>query len=119
MDVRRAMRKDTSCWEALLADMQSVRGQSKVYDAFVQRLPALVEGMLEDEFLARPASEALSRAIQGAELLRHSTPEVIDVFMATRLGGSAGSWGAMFGTMGAAVSKAQADTIVDRAQVMR
>lgn len=119
MDVRRAMRKDASCWDALLAEMQSVRGQSKVYDAFVQRLPALVDGMLEDEFLARPASEALSRAIQGAELLRYSTPEVIDVFMATRLGGSAGSWGTMFGTMGAAINKAQADTIVDRSQVMR
>ena len=41
--------------------------------------------MLEDEYLARPASEALARAIQGAELIRHSTGEVIDGFMATRL----------------------------------
>lgn len=119
MDVRRAMRKDAGCWEALQAEMHSVRGQSQVYDAFVQRLPALVGGMLADEFLARPASEALARAIQGAELLRHSTPEVVDVFMATRLGGAVGSWGTMFGTLGSAMNKAQADTIVARAQVVR
>jgi putative acyl-CoA dehydrogenase len=103
----------------LQVEMHSVRGQSQVYDAFVQRLPVLVDGMLEDEFLARPASEALARAIQGAELLRYSTPEVIDVFMATRLGGAVGNWGTMFGTMGGAMNKAQADTIVARAQVVR
>jgi putative acyl-CoA dehydrogenase len=35
-----------------------------------------------------------SRALlQGAELLRHSTPEVIDVFMKTRLGGGMNSLG--------------------------
>ncbi|MOA26979.1 hypothetical protein D3C78_1478140 [compost metagenome] len=81
----------------------------------MQRLPQLVDAMLEDEFFARPASEALARAIQGAQLLRYSTPEVIAVFMATRLGGATGSWGTMFGTMGVAMNKAQADTIVARA----
>jgi hypothetical protein len=39
--------------------------------------------------------------------------------MTTRLGSTPASWGAMFGSMGASVSKAQADTIVDRAQVVR
>ncbi|MDB5856563.1 MAG: acyl-CoA dehydrogenase [Ramlibacter sp.] len=115
MDVRRAMRKDAACREALLQDLHAVRGQHKAFDAFVAGLGPLVDAMLDDEFLARPASEALARAIQGAELLRHSTPEVIDAFMRTRLAGGS----AMFGSLGAAVGKAQADAIVDRAQVAR
>jgi putative acyl-CoA dehydrogenase len=57
--------------------------------------------------------------VQGAELLRHSTPEVIDVFMKTRLGGSANFWGAMFGTLGSGVTQVQADKIVERARVER
>ncbi len=54
--------------------------------------------------------------MQGAELLRHSTPEVIDVFMKTRLGLGAG---AMFGALGPSISKAQTDRIVRRANVVR
>lgn len=119
MDVRRAMRKDPACRDALLEEIHSVRGQHKLFDAFAAHLAPLVDGMLADEFLARPASEALARAIQGVELLRHSPPEVVDAFMTARLGGAPGSWGAMFGSLGASVSQAQAHTIVDRAQVVR
>jgi putative acyl-CoA dehydrogenase len=117
MDVRRAMRKDAACREAVLAELRTARGQHRAFDAFVDRLDPLVEAMLEDEYLARPASEALARAIQGAELIRHSTPEVIDAFMSTRLNDGAGHWGTLFGTMGTTVRQAQADAIVDRAQV--
>lgn len=117
MDVRRAMIKDPNCRTALLADVRAVRGESRHFDAFVDGLDVLLDRMLGDEFLARPASEALARAIQGAELLRHSTGEVIDGFIATRLTGSAGSWGTLFGTLGPAISQVQADAIVDRAQV--
>jgi len=72
---------------------------------------------MEDEFLARPASEAMARAIQGAELLRHSTPDVIDAFMSTRLTAVAAGSGALMGTLGQSVSKAQANRIVKRARV--
>jgi putative acyl-CoA dehydrogenase len=77
----------------------------------------LLDEMLTNEFLARTASEAIARAAQGAELLRHSTPEVIDVFMKTRLGGSVNCWGAMFGTLGSGVTRA--DKMVERARVKR
>ncbi len=66
-----------------------------------------------------PAAEAIARSLQGAELLRHSTPEVIDVFMKTRLGGTVNCWGTMFGTLGPGVRQAQADIIVERARVTR
>ena len=42
-------------------------------------------------------TEAMARALQAAELLRHSTAEVIDIFCSTRLGG--GNGGGTFGTL--------------------
>jgi len=119
MDVRRAMRKDPSCRAAVLAELHDVRGQHRRFDEFVAQLGPLLDAMLEDERVARLASEAIARAIQGAELIRHSTAEVIDGFAATRLGGAPGSWGTLFGSMGPMISQAQADAIVERACVVR
>lgn len=119
MDVRRAMQKDAACRDALFAELADVRGQDARFDSYVNAMGPLLDEMLQDEFLARPASEAIARALQGAELLRHSSPEVIDVFMKTRLGGSTNNWGAMFGSLGPGVTQAQADIIVERARVMR
>ena len=116
MDVRRAMQRDAACRDAVLAEFSDLRGQDARFDAFVQQLGGLLDATLQDEFLARPASEAIARTVQGAKLLRHSTPEVIDVFMKTRLGLGAG---AMFGALGPSVGKAQADRIVDRARIAR
>ncbi|MCV2217144.1 acyl-CoA dehydrogenase family protein [Thauera sp. Sel9] len=119
MDVRRAMLKDANCRDALFAELADVRGQDARFDAYVAAMGPLLDAMLQDEFLARPASEAIARSLQGAELLRHSAPEVIDVFMKTRLGGSVNGWGAMFGSLGPGVTQAQADIIVERARVKR
>ncbi len=119
MDVRRALRKNPNCREALLAEFRDVRGASKEFDGFVDGIGRLLDEVMENEFLARPVSEALARAIEGAELIRHSTGEVIDAFMATRMGTSLYGRGTLFGTMGRLVSKAQADTIVNRATVVR
>jgi putative acyl-CoA dehydrogenase len=119
LDTRRALQKQAGCQAALADEFRDVRGQSRDFDRFVDQLEPLLDGMLEDEFLARPATEALARALQGAELLRHSTTEVIDAFFATRLGAVADRDGALLGTMGRAVSRRQADAIVDRAQVRR
>ncbi|WP_372827537.1 acyl-CoA dehydrogenase family protein [Polaromonas sp.] len=119
MDVRRAMRRDAACREAFMAELQQVRRMDGRFDIFVAALDPLMDRALEDEFLARPLTEAMARAVQGAELLRHSTTEVVDAFMDTRLGGPAASWGSMFGAMGPAVSQAQAARIVARASPAR
>lgn len=119
MDVRRAMQKDTTCRDALLAELHSVRGMDARFDAYATATVGLLEQALADEFLARPATEALARCVQGVELLRHSSPEVIDVFLKTRISGLGGQWGVMFGTLGPGVSQAQADRIVERAKVKR
>jgi len=116
MDVRRSLRREAACREAVLHELRSVRGEHRGFDAFVDRLPARIDALLDDEFLARPASEALARALQGVQLLRHSTPEVVDAFMGSRLAAGGGS-GSLFGTLDAGLGKAQADAIVNRAQV--
>lgn len=89
------------------------------FDAYVTATSQLLKEMIDDEFLARPATEAVARCVQGMELLRHSTPEVIDVFLKTRISGITNNWGVMFGTLGPGVSQAQADAIVERARVKR
>jgi putative acyl-CoA dehydrogenase len=117
MDVRRALRKNPNCREALRAEFRDVRGACKELDAFVESVEPLLDEVMQSEFLARPLSEALARAIQGTELVRHSSREVVDAFMATRMGTSLHARGSLFGTLGRAVSKTQADAIVDRARV--
>jgi hypothetical protein len=110
-----------NCREALFDGLAEVRGLDDRLDRYVEAMRPLIDEMMKDEFLARAASEAIARALQGAELARHSTPEVIDVFMKTRLGGgmnSTNNWGAMFGTLGAGVTQSQADKIIDRACVI-
>jgi putative acyl-CoA dehydrogenase len=119
MDVRRALTKDPSCYEALKAEFNTLKGMDRHFDAYISALDPLIQQMLDDEFLARAASEAIARAIQGAELLKHSSDDVIEAFMSTRLGGLTNHWGVMFGTMGVTIEKTKADRIVERAQVTR
>lgn len=71
----------------------------------------------EDEFFARPMTEAVARVLQAAELMRCSTPDVVNAFLATRGPDVSGSWGSMLGTLGLSVDKAQAARIVERATV--
>jgi putative acyl-CoA dehydrogenase len=118
MDVRRSLRRVEGCREALLAELRGMRGMDSRFDSLLDSLTPLVDAMLEDEYLTRPACDAIARAIQGAELLRYSTPDVVDAFLDTRLGNPASGWGTMFGTMGPAVSKAQAERIMERANIM-
>ena len=115
MDVRRAMQQEANSRDALFAELADVRGQDSRFDAYVTALGPLLDEMQHEEFFARPATEGIARALQGAELLRHSTPEVIDIFLKTRLGGGTNNWGAMFGTLGPGVTQSQADRVVERA----
>jgi len=61
-------------------------------------------------------TEAVARVLQGAELLRHSTQNVVDVFLTTRVPNGVGSWGSHYGTL-AFVNQAKAQTIMRRAVV--
>ena len=72
---------------------------------------------MEDEFFARPMTEAVARLLQGAELLRYSTGEVVDVFLATRCPAESGAWGSHYGTLAVTATQPVARKIMQRAMV--
>ncbi len=116
MDVRRAMLKDPRTLDALLAELLPLTGQDKRFDALLRHTESLARAALDDEFLTRPMTEAVARALQAGELLRYSTPEVVDVFLSTRGAGET-AWGSHFGTLGRATNATTARRIVERASV--
>lgn len=117
MDVRRAMLKDARTVEALFDELRPLAGQDARFDGLVRHTASLVSAALDDEFLARPMTEAVARVLQAAELLRHSTPEVVDVFMHTRGQSSFGAWGAHYGTLAGSATQVAARKILRRASV--
>jgi putative acyl-CoA dehydrogenase len=117
MDVRRAMIKDPRTIDAVFDEVGPLAGQDARFDALVQHTARLARAAVDDEFLARPMTESLARVLQGAELLRHGSAEVADIFLGTRAPGASGAWGSHFGTMGPAVSQAAARKVVRRAMV--
>lgn len=119
MDVRRAMLRDRSTIDALDAELRTVAGADARFDAFAGHTLKLATAACEDEFLARPATEAIARCLQTVELIRHAPAEVVGLFIGTRLAGAGTSWGSMFGTLAGAIDKAGADRIVERARVVR
>ena len=117
MDVRRAMVKDPRTMDALFAELAPLAGHDARFDALVQHTDRLVHAAVGDEFLARPMTEAVARVLQGAELLRHSTQEVVDVFLGTRGPNVGGAWGSHYGTLAGVVTQATAQKIMQRAMV--
>ena len=83
----------------------------------VQHTELLVREAVKDEFLARPMTEAVARLLQGAELMRHSTQEVVDVFLCSRGPRASGTWGSHYGTLASIVGHATARSIVQRASI--
>ncbi len=117
MDVRRAMLKDSRTVDALFDEVRPMAGQDARFDAMVRHAEALVREALEDEFLARPMTEAVARVLQGAELLGYSTEEVVDVFLGTRSPVGSGAWGSHYGTLAMTVTQPVARKIMQRAMV--
>ena len=119
MDVRRAMLKDPRTIDALFDEFQPLLGQDARFDALVRHTRALVDEAVQDEFFTRPMTEAVARALQGAELLRHGSQEVVDIFLATRAPGVAGAWGSHYGTLAGGITQAAAQKVMRRAMVTK
>ncbi len=83
----------------------------------VQHTELLVREAVDDELHARPMTEAVARLLQGAELLRYSAHEVVNVFLKTRSPRASGAWGSHYGTMALAVTQTAAANIVRRASL--
>ena len=117
MDVRRAMIKDDRTIAALFDEVKPLAGQDARFDAMIQHTERMVKEAVADEFFARPMTEAVARVLQGAELLRYSTQEVVDAFLSTRSPNVSGAWGSHYGTLGATVTQQAAHKIMSRAMV--
>lgn len=117
MDVRRAMTRDPRTIDAIVQELAPLAGQDPRLDGLVRHTEHLMRAAIDDEFLARPMTEALARAIQAAELARHSTKEVLDIFLDTRCPGVPGAWGSHYGTLAGAVTQDAARRVMRRAMV--
>jgi putative acyl-CoA dehydrogenase len=109
LDVLRALTKDPSTVEALLAELKTTTGADKRLDSYVTGIQKRLTDKASDgslygygaaEFAARELTEKLALALQASLVVRHSSPAVADAFIASRL---AGQHGQAFGTLSAGV----------------
>src|SRR4051812_18829241 len=111
LDVLRAMGRSSDSLAAVSAEIELARGVDTRFDDAVKRLYAELGDPDQLPLRARRIAGLLALCLQGSLLVRYAPAAVADAFCATRLGGD---WGAVLGTLPAAVA---ARDIVDRATV--
>ena len=117
MDVRRAMLREPGTLGALLDEVRPLTRLDPRFDTLVRTAERLAHEAVADEYFARPMAEAVARVLQGAELIRHGTHEVTDLFLATRAATAPGAWGSHYGTVAGAITQDAARQVVRRARV--
>jgi putative acyl-CoA dehydrogenase len=108
LDVLRALRRPESL-DAWLTEMAAVQGADQRLDAAVNDVLQALADIENAEAGARRLAALMALCLQASLLIRHSTPEVADAFVASRL---AKDWGGVFGTLPRTTPFQQ---IVDRA----
>jgi putative acyl-CoA dehydrogenase len=112
LDVLRALTKDRSTAEALLAELESTAGADERLDQYVAKIQDRLADKAGDQslhgfgmtdFAARELTEWLALALQASLVVRHGSPAAADAFIASRL---AGQHGQAFGTLAAGVDVA-------------
>jgi len=107
--VLRALAKDRTTVEALLAELKSVAGADRRVENYVAEVERLLpekagnqsqDGYGASQYAARELTERLALALQAALVVRHSSPAVARAFIASRL---AGQHRQTFGTLPADV----------------
>jgi putative acyl-CoA dehydrogenase len=82
--------------EAVSAELDAAAGRHRAYDAFSAGLKDRLADAAEHESAARRLTQDLALALQASMLARHSTPEVFESFVRSRLGAD---WSGAFGTL--------------------
>ncbi|MFK4085585.1 acyl-CoA dehydrogenase family protein [Kribbella sp. NPDC020789] len=95
LDVLRALRRPESL-EAWLLEVGLAQGADHRLDAAVNDVLQSLADIEGAEAGARRLAARMALCLQASLLVRHSTPEVADAFVASRL---AGDWGGVFGTL--------------------
>jgi putative acyl-CoA dehydrogenase len=95
LDVLRALRKPESL-EAWLTELAAVQGADARLDAAVNDVLQALADVENAEAGARRLAARMALCLQASLLIRHSTPDVADAFVASRL---ANDWAGVFGTL--------------------
>jgi putative acyl-CoA dehydrogenase len=110
LDVLRALQREPNALNAFLAEVGEAAGADHRLDAAIKGVLTELSDLEGVEARARRLVERIALVLQGALLVRHSTPEVADAFCASRLGGDGGG---AFGTLPGGLDHA---AIVERAR---
>lgn len=85
LDTLRAMATKPECIGALFDELALAQGGDVRLDAHVTRLKNSLGDLDTLQHRARRVAEDITKALQGALLVRHGHPAVADAFCATRL----------------------------------
>lgn len=113
LDVLRAMRRDPTCLDALLAEIADGASDSAPVANALDRIKTILSRPDSLEVSARRLVEAMALALQGSLLVQHGPQPVADAFITTRLGGDGGH---AYGTLPPGTDL---DAILSRAQPAR
>lgn len=116
LDMLRALRRETGCAEAFLAELDIASGSDRFLDAAIRRLKDQLGGSDVDEANARALAQDMALALQGALLVAHAPAEIAQRFCAARLGEDRGL---CYGTLpsGFDMAKVDLDRVIERARV--
>ena len=108
LDVLRALTREPAALDAWLTEVGQVRGENTHLDAAVQEVLTGLADLAHAEGSARRLASRMAACLQGALLVAGDSPEVADLFCASRLGGD---WAGSFGTL---PSGPELETVVRR-----
>jgi putative acyl-CoA dehydrogenase len=108
LDVLRALTREPAALDAWLTEVGQVRGENTHLDAAVQDVLTGLADLAQAEGSARRLASRMAACLQGALLVAGDSPEVADLFCASRLGGD---WAGSFGTL---PSGPELETVVRR-----
>ncbi|CAN0547346.1 unnamed protein product, partial [Laminaria digitata] len=111
LDVLRAMKREPECVAAILAELETTRGDHELLDASTDALASELASKEDFQPRARRISERLALSLQASLLLRHAPAEVADAFIRSRLSGGVSA------TFGALPDGVDVDAILARALV--
>jgi putative acyl-CoA dehydrogenase len=87
LDVLRALRREPDSVAALLDELALARGADHRLDTAIDALEVELSDGDAQEHRARHITAMIAAVVEGALLVRHSTPAVADAFVASRLDG--------------------------------
>ncbi|MGH3506563.1 MAG: acyl-CoA dehydrogenase family protein [Nocardioidaceae bacterium] len=96
LDVLRALTREPAALDAWLTEVGRVQGENAHLDAAVQHVLVGLSDLAQAEGSARRLASRMAACLQGALLVAGDSPEVADLFCASRLGGD---WAGTYGTL--------------------